>query len=247
MKFPQEIVAEESQKRNRYVGQTLRVFISYSTADKLKAGAIKDGLNHFGIDAYVAHDDITGGEEWRTSILNNLKKCDLFIPLISENFSKSDYANQEVGFAICKEIPIIPISLDGKNPYGFLEMFQAIKNFKFEELHFFGSQKTQLDCKDSIFNLLSIILAKPSLKESMKDCLIRSLNNMWSYAMAERQLNLLESLENFTNEQANEIIIQSIDNSQIHDAYKCKPILRKFIDKYDIEQPFLDEIKRIIK
>jgi hypothetical protein len=64
----------------------LRVFLSYHSSDKSLAGEIKHHLNGYGLDAFLAHEDIQPTEKWQTRILAELKRTDVFLPLLTENF-----------------------------------------------------------------------------------------------------------------------------------------------------------------
>ena len=83
-------------------------------------------LLKFGIDGFLAHDDLAVSEEWRARILEELLRCEIFVPLLSKAFRASDWCAQEVGVVIARsEVAIVPLSLDGTTPFGFLSQFQA--------------------------------------------------------------------------------------------------------------------------
>src|SRR5690606_37033256 len=55
-----------------------------------------------------------------------LRDMEVFVPLLSESFKSSEWTAQEIGFALSRpEVLIIPASLDGTVPGGFLNAFQA--------------------------------------------------------------------------------------------------------------------------
>ena len=72
-----------------------------------------------GLKAFLAHDDIEPTQEWEGVIIDNLKDCDVFIPLLSENFKESTWTDQETGIAVSEEKLIIPLKID-IDPYGFI-------------------------------------------------------------------------------------------------------------------------------
>lgn len=236
-----------------FMGKSLRLFLSYSNKDKRIAGAIKEAFNHYGMEAFLAHEDIQVGQEWRNTILNNLKDFDVFIAIISKNFKDSNWTDQEVGFAICQEKAIVPVSIDGQIPYGFLEMIQTLTKFQYREYkkNRYSSEMV-LDCKESVFEIIRIIASKiaskTELKENLKDSLIRSLSNAGSFANAENHFEILNSLQPFTKEQINEIINQSIQNNQIYYANRCRIILKKLIERYKsvIDGEKTEEISKLI-
>ncbi len=110
----------------------IKAFISYSSKDKHIGGRLKQRLiNCCGYDAFIAHDDIPGSEEWEKEILQAIKNADFFIPLISQQFKESEYTDQETGCAVSLNKKIIPIKLDIIDPYGFINKFQALQYRKY--------------------------------------------------------------------------------------------------------------------
>ena len=91
---------EDRSKLPSYVGRTVRAFISYATADKGLARQIKDGLEKYGLETFLAHEDIQPAEEWQQVILDNLESTDVFIPIITGNFPESKWTDQESGIAL---------------------------------------------------------------------------------------------------------------------------------------------------
>ena len=111
---------EEAESR------TIRMFLSYSHKEKELAGEIKENLEAGGFEVFLAHEDIEPSSEWQEEIIRNLKNCDIFIPIVSENFKESEWTDQESGIAFAEEKMIIPINLN-LVPYGFIGKFQALK------------------------------------------------------------------------------------------------------------------------
>jgi hypothetical protein len=101
-------------------------FISYSNKDRKFGALVKSVLAEVGIEAFLAHDDLHVSDEWRERIIEELKRCDIFVALLSSNFVESKWAPQEVGFIISRpEVAIAPISLDGTTPFGFISHVQS--------------------------------------------------------------------------------------------------------------------------
>jgi len=103
------------------------LFLSYDTNDRIVAGEIKRYLQTKGYESFLAHEDIEVSADWREEILKHLESCVGLIAVVTVDFPKSSYANQEVGLAIGKNKPVISIVLDsGRSLPGFLESRQAI-------------------------------------------------------------------------------------------------------------------------
>lgn len=103
-------------------------FLSYQTGEKEVAGEVRELLLSLGIKSFTAHDDIEVSEEWRLKILEELGKADLFIPLLSKAYYGSPWCMQESGIAAFRDgLAIIPLSLDGSIPPGFISHIQSTK------------------------------------------------------------------------------------------------------------------------
>ena len=92
-------------------------------------GAVaKASLEAYGFDCFLAHDDLHVSEEWKDRILEELRRIDVFVTLLSRAFVESKWCSQEVGFIVSRpEVLIVPLSLDGTNPYGFISHLHGIR------------------------------------------------------------------------------------------------------------------------
>ena len=104
----------------------LRVFISHSVKNYNIAKKLKELLLDSGISCFVAHKDIKPTTKWQKEIKKALNSMELFLAIVTEDFNNSYWTNQEIGFALCKGIPIISIKMDEAPPPGFIFEEQAI-------------------------------------------------------------------------------------------------------------------------
>ena len=109
----------------RIWGPGYRVFLSHKAEEKLKATELKVALKGYGVSAFVAHEDIHPTTEWQEEIKEALSSMQAFVALLTEGFQDSPWTDQEIGYALCREVPIIPVRL-GIDPYGFLGTVQAL-------------------------------------------------------------------------------------------------------------------------
>ena len=98
--------------------ETYLIFLSHKVEVKEEVQALKEGLEFYGVEAFVAHADIFPGTEWQKEILDALDHMDAFVPILTEGFRDSEWTDQEVGYAIAADVPIIPLRID-LDPYGF--------------------------------------------------------------------------------------------------------------------------------
>jgi hypothetical protein len=88
----------------------IRAFVSYSTKDKLTGAAVKSILEGYDIECFLAHDDLEISAAWKDRILEELLRCDIFVPLLSAAFKASDWASQEIGvIAARNNVAVIPL------------------------------------------------------------------------------------------------------------------------------------------
>ena len=103
---------------------SLRAFISYSTKDKHLAGQIKTCLEKYGLSVFLAHDDLQISDEWMDKIIEELKSCHVFIPLLTDNYKGSDWTDQEAGYALAFDKKVCPLK-GPHNPHGFIRRKQG--------------------------------------------------------------------------------------------------------------------------
>lgn len=103
----------------------LSVFVSHLSSDKVYANAIKKALGYYGVNSFVAHEDIKPSKPWLEEIKKSLNRSDALVALISRGFASSDWCDQEVGWALGRGIDVIPVSLKVQ-PHGFAGMIQSI-------------------------------------------------------------------------------------------------------------------------
>lgn len=103
-----------------------RLFISHQSADAALARALRDELEFWGVHGFVAHEDIEPGAGWQRVIEESLRTCDGLVALMSDTFHSSFWVDQEIGFALGRQVPVIPVRLQTLNPYGFIGAVQAL-------------------------------------------------------------------------------------------------------------------------
>jgi hypothetical protein len=181
-------------------------FLSYQTADKVVAGTVKRLLADVKIEAFLAHDDIEVSVEWRAKILEEIGKANIFVCLLSKHYLQSPWCVQESGIAAFRQgVTVIPLSLDGTNPTGFISSFQAVQ--------------VQPD-KIGIRDLLPALFRHDFNKgvEIVVDLIARSGN----YRSAEQNFQLiLPHIPRMSDPQIKSLLQRAADNDQVHHASLC--------------------------
>lgn len=104
-----------------------RLFISHLSNNKVSASNLKYCLSEYGVDCFVAHEDITPSKEWETEIEKALFTMDALCAIVVTDFINSKWCDQEVGIALGQRKLVISIN-KGDVPYGFFGKYQALKS-----------------------------------------------------------------------------------------------------------------------
>lgn len=118
-----------------------RIFISYSSTDEtIVKGFIKDilmagcGFRRDDIFCTLDHTAIRTGDDFRNEIVENMKKCDFILCMISDNYRKSEVCQNELGAAW---------AMEGKRVLPF-----KFPNLVFSEIGFLNVVKQTADITD---------------------------------------------------------------------------------------------------
>jgi len=202
----------------------LRAFLSYSTKDRKLAGNIKQQLEYWGIDVFLAHEDIAPSRQWQDEIIDNLKECQVFMPLLTKHFRKSEWTDQESGMAMAHSRVIVPLSVE-MDLHGFIKRYQALKLVV-----------RALD--DSCKKILLAMSADKRLKTSLQEAFVSSFLASKSFDEANNKSELLESLGPYDADQLNRIFGGSVDNSQISGAFTAEKKLKELFKRnLDVARP----------
>lgn len=196
-----------SKKRSRRRVPTIKAFISYSHEDRKYGAKAKAVFAEFGIEAFLAHEDLEVSDEWRACIIKELQSCGIFVPLLSANFLASKWAPQEVGFIISRpEVAIAPISLDGTTPFGFISHVQGRRV-----------------SKEGITRELLIEPLAKRMPRQILPGLIKLASKAGSFRSAETLMApLVEHFGTMTRDEAQALAEASVSNSQIWAAQLCR-------------------------
>ncbi len=206
--------------------KSVQAFISYSHHDNTIAGEISAVFRaYFGFDTFLAHDDLSISDDFPKEVKKHLGTADYVVPLISSNFLCSAFANQEIGLALSWGKKILPISIDGTNPPGFIKDSQARK---FHDLS-----------EDSLIRVVSEIFFlsfhHPKYKEYKSKCvegLVKAFCQSKHFKITSVTVDVMIEVKkgaSFSNEQI-ELMKKAIkNNSQIYSADLVMPKVRTFM------------------
>jgi len=183
----------------------LRVFFSYTAKNLELISHIKDQLGRMGIFCFVAEKDISPSEKWAETLKNALSSMNIMVAFLTEDYHESDWTDQELGFAICRNVPIISINL-GRKPYGFASQFQAFScDTKTLANHLF-IKLTELDDEHG--------------EELQINGAIYSLKNAQNFEQANTAARNLFRHKKISDKQVKDVVDAYNSNPQVRDAYE---------------------------
>jgi hypothetical protein len=196
----------------------LRLFITHLAMHRKLAGELQECFERFGVSAFVAHNDIEPTKEWQTEIEVALATCDALIALLHPDFHKSNWTDQEVGFAMGRGVPIFSVGL-GQAPYGFIGKFQA----------FNGVLKTTSDLAREMFDALR---KHKQTRHKMADVLVRLFEKSPNFDAAKVRIGYLEDLNLWKSSFSRRIKDAAESNSQISQAWGVPDRITSLVEKW---------------
>jgi len=184
-----------------------KAFVSYSTSERSVSAQVKSSLEELGLRPFLAHEHINVSEEWRSRLIVELGACEVFVPVFSAAFLRSEWAPQEVGFIASRpEVLVVPLSIDGTMPGGFISHLQ-------------GKQiPTSGVTTETILDPLARRFPRLALPRQ-----VRIVAKAASFRHAEETMEALVPLfQLLTSEEAQELAAASAENGQIWSAFLCR-------------------------
>lgn len=192
-----------------------RLFLSHVSAHKVAAGKLKEELGRRGVAAFVAHEDIEPSLEWQGEIELALRSMHALAALITPDFHASVWTDQETGWALGRNLQVIPIRL-GANPYGLAGKVQAITG--------------DLDLPTPLaLSIVDVLVKNQQTHGEMRRALVTAFANAGSFATAKALCTHIVQVNNFTEEEIAKLQSACTANLQVKQAFGVPyAIERKF-------------------
>lgn len=186
----------------------LRLFLSHKVEYKREASQLKDILIVYGVTCFVAHQDIEPTKEWQNQIEIALFSMDVLAALLTEDFPDSKWTDQEVGVAIGRRIPIVPVHL-GIDPYGFIGKYQALP----------GRSK---NIKVLALELYDLLWSIPKIHKRLINGLVTSFEDSESFPQSQSLMVYLEKIESAQPDVIDRLERAFEVNPQVGEAYRVQ-------------------------
>ncbi|MBT4792216.1 MAG: toll/interleukin-1 receptor domain-containing protein [Halobacteriovoraceae bacterium] len=177
----------------------LRVFISHRDKHKKDAMALGKNLEILGISSFVAHESITPTTKWKDEIHKGLETMDACIAFLTSDFYDSEWTNQELGYALSRQVPVFLYSVDGTDPKGFHFDIQAIKKGESVLMSHLKKKFKGHDCvKNSL--LKNFYSAVDGSFNNAKNALIRIIGLELSNSEVEKIVESIQGSAKYINQ-----------------------------------------------
>ena len=85
-----------------------QIFVSYSRRDGEAVGRLVEAVKRDGHQVFF-DQDLSGGQQWRETIVPAIRKADVFMVVLSPRSIASDHVRKELDIAEHEKKPIVPI------------------------------------------------------------------------------------------------------------------------------------------
>ena len=214
---PGMIVTSEDELHRLWIPGYIRLFLSHKSEYKIQSSQLKDALEFYGVSCFVAHEDIEPTKKWQDEIERALFSMDALLALMTDKFSDSRWTDQEIGVAIGRQIPVIPVRL-GMDPYGFIGKYQALS----------GSEKHAKILAKEVYELL---WTKAALVSRLTEGLVSRFEESESFNQANELVKYIDKLKNATPELINRLEKALEKNGQVRNAYDVQANLPRILKR----------------
>lgn len=189
-----------------WLPDTVKLFISHRDSKKKTAHALASALAPYGISCFVAHDTIEPDEDWQKEIEKALQTMDAMLALICDGFFDSAWTNQEIGFAIARNVPVISMKIGAKDPFGFIRNRQAIS----------------ADPANISYNaemIVDVVRKRMPKSDIIRKAMIETFCNSGSFSAAKTNFDRIASLSDLSTTEVEKLIESYNSNSQINGSW----------------------------
>jgi len=196
----------------------LRLFLSHISAEKAGVSKLKAELLKWGVDSFVAHEDIEPNKLWQTEIELALNSMHALAALLTPGFHESKWTDQEVGLALGKETSVIAIRL-GLDPYGFIGKQQGLSG--------------KLDMPESLAsNIVDLLLKQGTTADTMREALIAGLEKARSFNASIAISKKLEGLKYISADQLRRMEAACESNSIVKKSWNVPERIQQIVQRF---------------
>lgn len=178
----QPVRVGEQEEDELWRSGLLRLFVSHRSSDKVRLAKLKAKLAGYGIDCFLAHEDIQETKTWRDMVKQGLQSCHAMVTVGTSGFKESFWCNQEIGWALARGVLVLPL-LAGEAPEGFHADIQ-------------GPTVDLANPDEAALKVVKAILRETSLRPLVFGAFVELINEAWSWESLRDVGYCLEKLDN---------------------------------------------------
>ena len=208
---PSEIDVRRLWPQNRF-----RLFLSHISKYKVSVSRLRDELELRGVAAFVAHQAIKPSLEWQHEIELALRSMHALAALIAPGFHESLWTDQEIGWAFGRGVPVIPVRILRKDPYGFAGKVQGVS----------GSFR-----KPDILaaNIVNSLLVNTQTHGEMRRAMVSTICDATSFFPSLAIRDHLPQAEDYTEDEKAALWKACSENDQVYKASKVVDVIYETI------------------
>lgn len=205
MALGQRMAVSDTDVRRLWQDGYFRLFLSHVSEHKSQVSHLKSALLEVGVSAFVAHEDIEPSLEWQNEISLALRSMHALAALITPEFHESKWTDQELGWALGRGIPVVPVRL-GADPYGFVGKIQAIRGTLGDPALLAG-------------NITQALLRSNQAHGHMRRALVEAFEKANSFAVSKILKNIVVTITDFTDEEKERLRNACASNNQVSGSW----------------------------
>ena len=197
----------------------LRLFISHRDTHKRAARALANELKAYGISAFVAHDTIEPMATWQREIEKGLETMEVMLAFVTDDFHESVWTNQEVGYALGKGVPVVPLKFEQTDPRGFIGPRQALKGYRLDRI------------EEAAPAIYKILVEKLGQKGRLQHALVSAFAASPDWDEARKRFDSLDAAVSvLSDEEVHQIQAAYSSNEALNGAYYLKNHYTRLVD-----------------
>lgn len=102
-----------------------QVFVSHAPPDLDLVQELFSTVQNLYIDVHIALEEIEPGRS-RQDLEGRLANSDLLVVVLTDEGAANNWVNQEIGYAVAKGIPILPLYTEDVEPEGYLQRHERV-------------------------------------------------------------------------------------------------------------------------
>ena len=202
----------------------LKAFLSHYSGHRAVVTQVKYALEEYGLEPFVAHDDLPPGKDYCQEMESALRKSDVLIAFLTPEYKSRPFCMQEIGIAYGIHMPIVLLGL-GDIPQGFVQRIQcsqALRQGAWKAPQQFAAQ------------IHSLIMDDERLAYQAAHSLVWSLCNAKNYATTRTSVKALHSmrLKFWQSSFADPIMSALRENDQVFDVREIAETVGRLFSKY---------------